>query len=458
MIKTQNVENFLTINQTLFNEDFQSLITEQTLKNKLSEGKCLEMKNDTTQEVEEKDVLVSIENGSLTSIINATIPLHDDEDEPFFLMDVARIVQKYDQWMKLLPNVEPHYAVKCNSDLVVLETLARLGCKFDCASKGEIEMVMKFGMQGKDIIFANPCKPKGHLNYAKKHGVKQMTFDNLKELQKIRDVYPDAELFLRIGVDDSGAICQLSSKFGANLSLCPKLLSEAKLMGLNVVGLSFHVGSGQQTVEAYIDALDRARSVFDMAESLGVKLSVLDIGGGFPGDDDDEVFFGFEQVALAISKKINETFPDVRVIAEPGRYFVAACCTLVTKVYAVREQTEEDKTNYFYYINDGVYGSFNNLIYDHATLTPSFLRDTSEDQLYRSTVFGPSCDGLDTLLKNYPLPRLNTDEWIFWRNMGAYTICASASFNGFPLPKIHYFWITTNTLLISYMFHKYRFT
>jgi ornithine decarboxylase len=446
MIKTQNVENFLTTNQTLFNEDFQSLITEQTLKNKLSEGKCLEMKNDTTQEVEEKDVLVSIENGSLTSIINATIPLHDDEDEPFFLMDVARIVQKYDQWMKLLPNVEPHYAVKCNSDLVVLETLARLGCKFDCASKGEIEMVMKFGMQGKDIIFANPCKPKGHLNYAKKHGVKQMTFDNLKELQKIRDVYPDAELFLRIGVDDSGAICQLSSKFGANLSLCPKLLSEAKLMGLNVVGLSFHVGSGQQTVEAYIDALDRARSVFDMAESLGVKLSVLDIGGGFPGDDDDEVFFGFEQVALAISKKINETFPDVRVIAEPGRYFVAACCTLVTKVYAVREQTEEDKTNYFYYINDGVYGSFNNLIYDHATLTPSFLRDTSEDQLYRSTVFGPSCDGLDTLLKNYPLPRLNTDEWIFWRNMGAYTICASASFNGFPLPKIHYIWRTTNTL------------
>jgi len=376
----------------------------------------------------------------LKSIIEKYIPLHDDEEEPFFLMDVARIVQKYEQWVSLLPRVEPHYAVKCNSDLVVLETLARLGCKFDCASKGEMEMVMKFGMQGKDIIFANPCKPKGHLNYAKKHGVKQMTFDNLKELQKIRDVYPEAELYLRIGVDDSGALCQLSSKFGASLSLCPVLLKEAQSMGLNVVGLSFHVGSGQQTVEAYIDALDRARSVFDVAESLGMKLSVLDIGGGFPGDDDDDVFFGFEQVALAISKKIDETFPDVRVIAEPGRYFVAACCTLVTKVYAIREQTEEEMTNYFYYINDGVYGSFNNLIYDHATLTPSFLRDTTEDQLFRSTVFGPSCDGLDTLLKNYPLPRLNSDEWIFWRNMGAYTICASASFNGFPLPKIHYIW------------------
>jgi len=394
---------------------------------------------------------VKVESGSLKSIIQDYIQLHDDDDVPFFLLNVATVVQKFDQWKSLLPRVEPHYAVKCNSDLVILETLAKLGCKFDCASKGEMELVLNFPeISGKDIIFANPCKPKGHLNYALKNGVKQMTFDNLRELQKIRDVYPEAELYLRIAVDDSGAICQLSSKFGAKMSSCARLLKEAKDMGLNVVGLSFHVGSGQQTVEAYIDALDRAKSIFDTAESLGIKLSVLDIGGGFPGDDDDEVFFGFEQVALAISKKIDETFSkDIRIIAEPGRYFVAACCTLVTKVYAIREQLEtednpQSEMNYFYYINEGVYGSFNNLIYDHAQVTPFFLKDTTDLPLYRSTVFGPSCDGLDTLLKNYPLPKLNTDEYIYWRNMGAYTICASASFNGFPLPDIHYIWRTSS--------------
>jgi len=409
-------------------------------------------KNDSLEKQENhNDSIVHIESGSLTSIINDFIPLHDEDDQPFYLMDVQRIVEKYEQWVRLLPRAEPHYAVKCNSDMVVLETLAKLGCKFDCASKGEIEMVLKFNeISGKEIIFANPCKPKGHLLYAKKVGVKQMTFDNLIELRKIRDVYPEAELYLRIGVDDSGALCQLSTKFGANIDNCPTLLKEAKSMGLNVVGLSFHVGSGQQTVEAYIDALDRARSVFDVAESLGMKFSVLDIGGGFPGDDDDEVYFGFEHVALAISKKLDESFPkDVRVIAEPGRYFVAACCTLVTKVHAIREQNEEEdetKLKYFYYINDGVYGSFNNIIYDHATVTPSFLRDTTEETLYRSTVFGPSCDGLDTLMKNYPLPKLNIDEYIYWRNMGAYTICASASFNGFPLPKIHYIWRTNKTI------------
>jgi len=330
--------------------------------------------------------------------------------------------------------------------------LARLGCKFDCASKGEIEMVLSFNqmginVSGSDIIFANPCKPKGHLLYAKEKGVKQMTFDNLKELQKIRDTYPEAELYLRISVDDSGSICQLSSKFGAKLTICPKLLKEAKEMGLNVVGVSFHVGSGQQTVEAYIDALDRAKAVFEMAESLGMKLSVLDIGGGFPGFDDDEVFMEFSKIALSIGEKIDELFPNTRIIAEPGRYFVAACCALVTKCYAKRESEknleESNVSEYYYYINDGVYGSFNNIIYDHATIgAPKFLRDTTYLPLYRSTVFGPSCDGLDTLLKNFPLPEMNIDEWVYWPNMGAYTICAAASFNGFPLPKIHYIWKT----------------
>jgi len=122
-------------------------------------------------------------------------------------------------------------------------------------------------------------------------------------LKKIREIYPEAELFIRIGVDDSAALCQLSSKFGAKISDCAKLLKSANEMGLNVVGLSFHVGSGQQTCDAYVDALDRARGIFDLAESLGTPFSVLDIGGGFPGEDDEEAYFGFEQIAQIINKK-----------------------------------------------------------------------------------------------------------------------------------------------------------
>jgi len=218
--------------------------------------------------------------------------------------------------------------------------------------------------------------------------------------KKLKKYILTRNCFLIIGVDDSGALCQLSSKFGANISICPSLLIEAQAMGLNVVGISFHVGSGQQTVEAYIDAIDRSNTIFDFAKSIGLNLSVLDIGGGFPGDDDDNVFLGFEQVALGISQKIDETFPNFRVIAEPGRYFAAACCTLVTKVCSIKEQTEDEGSKFSYYLNDGVYGTFNNILLDHAsTVIPSFLRDTKNDVLYKSTVFGPTCDSLDTIKK-----------------------------------------------------------
>jgi len=242
--------------------------------------------------------------GSINDIVQSYVDELGSSDQPFFLVDIASVVEKFEQWKRLLPRVEPHYAVKCNSDMTILATLAALGVKFDCASQGEIAAVLNFPqVSGKDIIYANPCKPQGHITFAKRNGVKQMTFDNLQELHKIRDVYPEAELYLRIGVDDSAALCQLSTKFGAKLSNCEKLLKAGNEMGLNIVGLSFHVGSGQQTVDAYVDALDRAKSVFDLAESLGLKLSVLDIGGGFPGDENDEVLFGFEQVAATIREK-----------------------------------------------------------------------------------------------------------------------------------------------------------
>jgi len=135
----------------------------------------------------------------------------------------------------------------------------------------------------------------------------------------------------------------------------------------------------------------------------------------------------------------------VRVISEPGRYFASACCTLATKVIAVRDQSDSDNAvDFFYYLNDGVYGSFNNILYDHATVIPCLLKNIQNESIYRSTLFGPSCDGLDTILKNYPVPKLNVNEWIYWQNMGAYTICAAASFNGFPLPTVHYIWRTKN--------------
>lgn len=133
-------------------------------------------------------------------------------------------------------------AVKCNSDPTLLKLLADLGTSFDCASIEEISAVLKLGVDPARILFANPCKAPRALEYARNAGVLRTTFDNLDELDNIRTYMPDAQLFLRIWANDDTALICLSEKFGAHLDSTWQLLSRAWELGLNVVGVSFHVG------------------------------------------------------------------------------------------------------------------------------------------------------------------------------------------------------------------------
>jgi diaminopimelate decarboxylase len=122
-------------------------------------------------------------------------------NEPFFLLDIGDVYRKHEAWNKSLPRVTPFYAVKCNSDPMVLRALAALGTGFDCASLVEMQTMLDFGVDAKAIIYAHPCKPPSHIRFAQEHGVEMMTFDNVDELMKIKSIYPDAKyvLFLMVG-------------------------------------------------------------------------------------------------------------------------------------------------------------------------------------------------------------------------------------------------------------------
>ena len=138
---------------------------------------------------------------------------------------------------------------------------------------------------------------------------------------------------------------------------------------------SFHVGSGCLEVDAFSKAISVAKSVFQEAERLGLELELLDIGGGFPGHESGDV--SFKEISERINSSLEEYFPQsggVRVIAEPGRYFVSAAWSLATNVIGKRDR--------MYYINDGVYGSFNCLLYDHATVEVNTLQP-SDSQVER---------------------------------------------------------------------------
>uniref|UniRef100_A0A8D0HIQ8 ornithine decarboxylase n=1 Tax=Sphenodon punctatus TaxID=8508 RepID=A0A8D0HIQ8_SPHPU len=373
-----------------------------------------------------------------------------DDKDAFYVADLGDILKKHLRWYKALPRVTPFYAVKCNDSKAIVKTLAALGAGFDCASKTEIQLVQNTGVPPERIIYANPCKQVSQIKHAANNGVQMMTFDSKVELMKILKAHPNAKLVLRIATDDSKAVCRLSVKFGATLKTSRLLLERAKELNINVVGVSFHVGSGCTDPETFVQAISDARCVFDMGAELGFNMYLLDIGGGFPGSED--VKLKFEEMTNVINPALDKYFPSdsgVRIIAEPGRYYVASAFTLAVNIIAkkvvLKEQTgsddeddAQDKT-LMYYVNDGVYGSFNCILYDHAHVKPVLQKRPKPDEKYYScSIWGPTCDGLDRIVERFGMPELQVGDWMLFENMGAYTIAAASTFNGFQRPTIYY--------------------
>lgn len=320
--------------------------------------------------------------------------------------------------------------MKCNGDDEVVRLLAKLGTGFDCASQAEIQQILDLGVDPGRIIYAQPCKTKSYIRYAAQVGVKQMTFDNAHELHKIKAAFPGAQLVLRILTDDSTSLCRLSAKFGASLANTQGLLELAKELNLDVIGVSFHVGSGASDPASFTNAVRDARIVFDQAAKVGFDLKMLDVGGGFM----DETF---ETFADALTEALDEYIPPhIAVIGEPGRYYVANAFTLATNIIARRDviDTDTGANAYMIYLNDGVYGNFSNIMFDHQRPAAQIL--DCGDRFSTPTeysIWGPTCDGIDVITERCTLPGLlDVGDWLFFTEMGAYTKCSATSFNGFP--------------------------
>lgn len=447
-----------------------------------------------TADVHDADVHALVD-----AVVEARMNGGMDDESAFFAGDLSAVYDAVAQWRAspIGSRVEIFYAVKCNPSPMVLHLLSLLGVNFDCASSSEINHVLSLpaGPSPDRIIFANPCKPASFVRKAHASGVDMMTFDNADELHKIKALHPRAKLVLRILTDDSKSLCRLGLKFGAPLDVCPSLLQTAKELGLDVVGVSFHVGSGCKDPEQFADAIWRARRAFDMAKEAGYKLELLDIGGGFERET-------FAQMSRVISDNLDMYFPaseGVRVIAEPGRFLVSSAFTLATNVIARRKNAEaapaevedipsgaegEGSADVMYYINDGVYGSFNCILFDHQIVHPYPLtvagshsagrpafppppnveleKDLTLQLGYtgtqRASVWGPTCDSIDCVRAVVNLPPLEVGDWLGWAEMGAYTLCAASTFNGFDRSPVH--WTTggdgENAKVVREVLNKFK--
>src|ERR1044071_2297437 len=360
------------------------------------------------------------------------------EGTPIVVVDHDLIRKNYAEFKRYLPNVQAYFAVKANPEPAIVRTLYRAGASFDVASLPEFMTVYEniHGLPPKQqqdfiwdkIIYANPTKPRETLQALDQYKP-LVTYDNLDELKKIRQYAPHAGVVLRLRVPNTGSMVELSSKFGCDAGEAVDLILAAFAMGLVVEGISFHVGSQCTNFENFVQALEMAAAVLREAKSRGPEIKILDIGGGFPAPYNQHVK-PFSLLAKKINLEIARLFPgNMEILAEPGRFLVATAATAVARIIgkAVRDGKR------CYYIDDSVYHTFSGIIFDHCQYHLNAFRKGKTEIC---SVFGQTCDALDTISLSEELPELEIEDLVYSKNIGAYSSASATWFNGFPPAKI----------------------
>ena len=366
------------------------------------------------------------------------IQLAKKHGTPIVVVDHKVLRENYKQFRKHLPRVQVYYAVKANNDPAIVQTFYDAGASFDVASVAEFlnvhEMIKDLPAKERQdfiwdrIIYANPIKAVETLERLDPYKP-LVTYDNYEEVIKIAHYAPHSGLMLRLRVPNTGSMVELSSKFGALPGEAVDLMAFAQNNKLEVEGLSFHVGSQCTNPANYSQALHLAASVFAEARTRGFDLKLLDIGGGFPAHYDNAIP-PFRRLAKTITAELNRLFPEpIEILAEPGRFLVATAATAVSQI--IGKAVRDGKL--CYYINDGVYHTYSGQIFDHCQYR---LRSFKKGPTQICSVFGPTCDALDTLTLAAQLPDLDMGDLLYSENIGAYSAASSTSFNGFPPAKI----------------------
>ena len=357
---------------------------------------------------------------------------------PIVVIDHDAIRRNYASFRRRLPKVQAYYAVKANPAPEIVRTLYKAGASFDVASLPEFLLVYENirrlpAKERQDfiwdkIIYANPIKPRETLQELDRYKP-LLTYDNIDELRKIKRYAPHAGLVLRLRVPNTGSLVELSSKFGCDSGEAVDLILEAFRIGLVVEGISFHVGSQCTNFENFVQALNLSAAVMQEAASRGHEIKILDIGGGFPVAYDVHVK-PLAELAGTVNAEIKRLFErDIEILAEPGRFLVATAATAVARVIgrAVRDGKP------CYYVNDSVYHTFSGIIFDHCQYhLKSFRRGEGEV----CTVFGQTCDGMDTISQSEVLPKLEIDDLLYSEDIGAYSNASATWFNGFAPAKV----------------------
>jgi ornithine decarboxylase len=356
----------------------------------------------------------------------SVLELVEKHGSPMLLLDCEKLADQYLQLSAALPGVGLYYAVKAFPHASIVSTLNQLGAGFDIASSGEISLLRKQQVNPRKTIHTHPIKKDKDIRDALRFGCSTFVVDNPAEIKKFRQYAHRVGLLLRVAFRSPDCAVDLSKKFGCAPEEVPALLRTANALGLHVKGLSFHVGSQSTSPNTHVAAIEACSRLIEEYE---VPIRILDIGGGFPVDyeraTDIDIMAFCKPIRAALAK-----LPDhVEVIAEPGRYLVAPAAAAITTVVGKALRGNQP----WYYLDDGVYGMFSGIIFDHTHYPLHVFR---QGPTRNAAVVGPTCDSIDVIEQDIELPELEVGDFVVGRMMGAYTAATATTFNSLPVPRI----------------------
>ena len=344
---------------------------------------------------------------------------------PLFIIDAERVRAQYFKLAAALPGVDLYYAVKCLPHSALITALRAVGGHFDLATNGEVELVRALGVEPGRCLHTHPIKRERDIRTALSFGVTRFVVDNPDELRKFEKFRSEVSLLIRVAFRGTGAVCDFSAKFGCEPDAVADLLSLAAQLRIRIEGLSFHAGSQAADPAVHVEAIEVCRELMLAAVGRGHDLDTLDIGGGFPVEYTERCP-PIGDFCAPIRAALCKIPAPVRVIAEPGRFIAAPACIAVASVMgrALREG------RWWYYLDDGLYGSYSGKMFDRVTYPLEAL--VPPGPTYRSVLAGPTCDSVDVVAGDIDLPKLDVDDLIVGRAMGAYTWASASEFNFFP--------------------------
>ncbi len=356
--------------------------------------------------------------------------LAETRQTPFLVIDKGAIHEKCRSIRESLPEARIFYAIKANANSRIIGLFHAEGCGFEISSGQELKLVLQAGASPSNIISSNPIKSVSFIKAAHKAGINHFVFDSIDEIRKLAEFAPASNVYVRLAVSNEESEWPLSRKFGVETDQAIQLLIEAAKTSLIPFGITFHVGSQCISKKAWVDAIKKCAQVWQQVKASGIKLKMVNIGGGLPIQHTKPVPH-VADLAITIRDTIKQEIPDkVEIFAEPGRFMIGEAGVMVSTVVAKARRNDEN----WLYLDVGVFNGFMETL---GGIKYSMTTDR-DGPLQRWVLAGPSCDSMDIISNNAELPEPEVGDRIYISPAGAYTIDYASRFNGISIPKTYF--------------------